>query len=87
MKLFHWYSKYLQNYSRGDIVIMAATVEEAREKAIKDFEANYDERHFITPDDEDRDENMHYHRKIIDNDIAKEPFVLEDGVIFIEGSN
>jgi len=66
---------------------MAATIEEARKKAIKDFEANYNERHFITPDDEDRDEDMRGHRETLNEDLAKEPFILEEGVIFIEGSN
>jgi hypothetical protein len=30
MQLFHWYSDALKNYARGNILVMAADVEQAR---------------------------------------------------------
>jgi hypothetical protein len=45
MQMFVWRSKYAENYGSGTIVVMAATVDDARSAAMAGF-AQYDRENF-----------------------------------------
>lgn len=91
--MFHWYSEYLRLYEKGDIVVMAESIEEARGKATKNFLDNFNERHGFTEKDyegsdnlnKDRAESLAHEQDVFNKDIAKEPFILEEGVMFVQG--
>lgn len=72
MKLYHWTSEYLAEYATGDIIVMAETVEEAREKA----RATFIEHRYSTDD---------FISERFERDIAEEPTEGQD-VYFIRGS-
>lgn len=92
MNLYHWNcSEALKNYSQGDIIVMAETVEQARIKARTQIEIFikearswwYDLNGELYPDDhEERDRFI----AKFEQDIAHEPELVELGAIFITGS-
>jgi len=90
MTLFRWRSRYLENYSSGDILVEAGTADEARALAIAAFEKHVREsRLFLRPDEHDRaldeDERESYERywQTFQADIAEEPAIIESGAVFI----
>ena len=93
MKLFQWDSQYLANYSDGTIIVVADSVKLARQKAIVEFERYYrtDDRSYLFDEagnlyDESDLTAMEEARQLFINDISKEPTIVEDGVVFIKGS-
>jgi len=93
MKLFHWYSDTLKQYMSGHIIVMAKTIEEARDVACIEFElwARREDSHFTWIfwngeffDEGSQDEWFEIITKF-KNDIEKEP-IDNDGAIFIMGS-
>ena len=78
MKMFHWTNtEFNEQYTGGDIIVIAETVFEAREKALKEFKRELER---YSPMNE-RDKKK---LKIFRKDIAEEP--KTKSVIFIAGS-
>ena len=95
MKLFHWNtSEALRQYARGNIIVMAETVDEARDIAKAEFEKFcrdesgpmgwkfYDESFW---DEYDKEVHETFMQKFYD-DIAKDP-IDNKVAIFIMGSS
>lgn len=98
MKLFHWnLSETLKQYSCGDIIVMAETLEQARAKAFEQFDV------WIQRDDSrfnwlclhlrgtkhwDNDDEEEYQGILqkLKSDLDKIPLDIDD-VIFIMGSS
>jgi CobQ-like glutamine amidotransferase family enzyme len=95
MKLYHWYSKVLAAYSDGDIVVMAESVEQARDKVYAQFkpldDGNPFEDHFLSCLHQlgDADYADEYDKKLsaLREDLNQEPTVIENGVVCIRGSD
>lgn len=94
MNLYHWHSKLMQAYGSGDIIVMADSVEEARDKARSQwapFEEGPTEDVYLTllRDTEDEDYYPVYGQRLseLNGDLAKEPTIVESGVLFIRGSD
>jgi hypothetical protein len=87
MKLYRWASNYFGDWAAGDIVVMAESVEAARALAIAKWEAGSG-KDLRDAYEEEPEDNDYYKQKIATffADIAKEPRVIEGGVIFIYGS-
>ena len=83
MNLYYWSSCYLQQYSKGFIVVAAISVEEAREKAIADFSRHIkEERYYV--DEEIEEEIEEENRQKFLKDISTEPTTTD--VLWINGS-
>jgi hypothetical protein len=98
MKLYHWYSKVLSAYSDGDIVVMAESVEQARDKVYAQFKPLDDGNPFEDPfliclhqlwDADYADYANIYDMKLsaLREDLNQEPTVIENGVVCIRGSD
>jgi CobQ-like glutamine amidotransferase family enzyme len=95
MKLYHWYSKVLSAYSDGDIVVMAESVEQARDKVYAQFKPLDDDNPFedhlliCLHQFEDADYADEYDKKLsaLREDLNQEPTVIENGVVCIRGSD
>ena len=94
MQLFSWKSGYLKDYSRGTIIVMAETVEDARVKVRKHFDVHFtkSESEWYPGDtptleellvDEENREKYNEKLAMFEEDIAKDPII--DDVLFIEG--
>ena len=93
MKLFHWHSVYLKQYSLGDIIVMAEEVDAARALARTEFEQrhlkkvrsygfSYSSLDELVTDEEER-ADFEEARKVFEADIAKEP-MEPAGFVFID---
>jgi alkanesulfonate monooxygenase SsuD/methylene tetrahydromethanopterin reductase-like flavin-dependent oxidoreductase (luciferase family) len=85
--LYHWSSTYLQNYGPGHVIVAADSPEEARQRALAQFDAFDRERHgwMYGPDDVyDDPEEIAARRRVFEADLAKEPEVRD--VLFVGGS-
>lgn len=79
MKMFHWRNtEFNEQYSGGDIIVLAENVEEARNKALIEYKKDLER---YSPMDEYDKKKL----KIFKKDIEKEPSTKES-VIFIAGS-
>jgi CobQ-like glutamine amidotransferase family enzyme len=95
MKLYHWYSKVLSAYSDGDIVVMAESVEQARDKVWSQFdplkEDNPFEDYYLQSlryiGDEDYMTEYLKKQNALREDLNKEPMQLISDVICIRGSD
>jgi CobQ-like glutamine amidotransferase family enzyme len=95
MKLYHWSSKVLSAYSDGDIVVMAESVEQARDKVYAQFkpldDGNPFEDHYLSclHQSGDADYADEYDKKlsVLREDLNQEPTVIENGVVCIRGSD
>jgi hypothetical protein len=92
MKLFHWWSDYLERYSSGHIIAMGETVEDARAIARSGLDAHYFRRYeylYSSLEEmlKDADELAEYReaQAKLEADLAQDPEVLP-GYIWIEGS-
>ncbi|RUX60174.1 hypothetical protein [Mesorhizobium sp. M7A.F.Ca.CA.002.12.1.1] len=94
MNLYHWaVASCLKEYSCGDIIVMAETVDEAREKA-KTKTDSYLKSHrswwwSYTAEreiHEDYVDDYNQFKRLLEEDMAHEPDVIESAVIFIRGS-
>lgn len=82
MPMYRWFSKMLERYLSGNIIVEAADVEAARLKAINYFETTYlEENDWLKYCDGE----INNKRKKLIKDISGEPEILE--AIFIEGSD
>lgn len=91
MKLFVWTSDYLKNYAPGTIAVAADSVEEARERAraamLADMRERYDYLYLgLTAHEALSDPDTAERRAQIEADLAREPEVLETGVLLVPGS-
>lgn len=94
MKVFHWNkSETLKRYACGDVIVVAETVEQAREKAVTDFVAwiekpesyyNFMVSSRVWWDNDDAEAYYELIEKF-KIDISEEPIELQD-TIFIMGS-
>jgi hypothetical protein len=85
--MFRWYSELLKQYGYGSIFVDAADVEDARRKALAEFDANprdaygpIEDRYF----DDELIEAVAESRTLLLKDLAKEPIV--QAVFFVPGS-
>lgn len=97
MNLYMWRSAAFANYYDGHIVVMAKNVDDARKIARERYERNVkkpyenstwswlvdDDGNFV--DDERKDEFIEK-MALFDNDIKEPPHLIEDGIVFIQGS-
>lgn len=84
MKIYHWVSHALKQYSLGDIVVCASSVDEARDIARREFPAyaqDYWSWLFIEGCDDTEDRDAKFAQ--FEADIAKEPTVAD--AVFIQG--
>ena len=90
MNLYVWRSKYLQSYGEGQIIALARSVEEAREKARLEYDRHSRERfsYFYDGVGEDYDDQaqLEVHRREFEADITEEPQIVASGCLFIQGS-
>jgi hypothetical protein len=92
MKMFVWQSEALRNYSSGTLVAMAETPDEARGLILERI-PNYAIEMCLVPvsarsmdDMEDWEkESFDAFMKKVASDLEKEPFVMKNSVLFIEG--
>jgi len=79
-KLFHWTSRALASYALGNIIVMAKSIQEAREKAVAQF---LDEFSWMLYDEERKAELIEQLRK----DLEDEPEVYHTAhAVLIMGS-
>ena len=89
--LFHWKSKYLSGWARGDIFVEAVSIERAREIALEKYKAHVLEHRMFAyegwePDEYDL-ERMEEYLAILQKDLEVEPTVYTDEAVFVEGSS
>lgn len=83
MKLFHWSSDALKQYRSGDILVIAADVAQARDRARAQFDAVCREHwEWMYLDPEDR-EDIDARLAQFEADIMREPDVAE--TVFLMG--
>jgi len=95
MKLYHWSSKILANYTVGDIIVMARNDEEARDKVFELFKPLEDGNPFedsylqLLQMNYDADFMEAYIEKLneLREDLNQEPTILTSGVALIEGGS
>ena len=75
MRLFRWNSEFLKQYSDGDIIVMAETADEARNKARVNV-GQSDAAYMIQMNG----------LEALERDLEREPEVIDSGVLYIEGS-
>lgn len=78
--LYHWRSAALKNYAHGHIMIVASSIERARQEAREHF-TEYAKEHWSFYDPEDLEAKL----REFDADIAKDP-VIGNATVFIHGS-
>ena len=92
MNLYHWYASCLKNYSDGDIIVMAPSLEEAKEK-VRAYAGTYlkyrYEWWFKTDGTLDPDCTEDYEEFLtkLERDLAADPVSLKHQTIFIRGSD
>ena len=94
MKLYHWNSKLLQAYGDGDIIVMAESVDEARNKVFRQFDPLEEGNPFedcytqMLYWDNDEDYPTEYMKRLnaLREDLNKEPMQPISDVICINGS-
>ncbi|ESX17866.1 hypothetical protein X766_15810 [Mesorhizobium sp. LSJC255A00] len=93
MNLYHWaLAECLKEYSCGDIIVMAETLDQAKEKAQAQMDPYLRESRswWWTYDSDKVDEwsqdDYDNFKRQFESDLAKEPDVIGNGVIFIRGS-
>lgn len=95
MNLYHWDRiKVLENYKLGDLIVMAETVDDAREIGFAALTAQAREEwsYFFDyetgkPADGDYEELWREKLKLIATDIRAEPKIVESGAVCIRGSD
>jgi len=95
MNLYHWHSTVLENWAKGDIVVMAENVEKARDKVYDQFKPLEDGNPFedfylqMLHVQEDEDFLDEYVKKLdlLRQDLNQEPTVVQTGVVCIRGSD
>jgi len=93
--LYHWSSESLKAYSEGDIIVMAETVEQARDKVYAQFnplaDGNPFEDHYLQMlklnDDEDLQYEYTEKLNVLREDLDKEPTIVSTDVVLIRGSD
>lgn len=87
MNLYKWKSKYLEVYKKGDIIVMAESVEFARDSARQAFMAHVNDRYDYLDTNDPNDAGMlETYRLMFERDIGVEPEVIEKGVVLVAGS-
>ena len=92
MHLFHWtWSKALQRYAPGNIIVMAANIQQAREKVmavIDQFIFEEDYWMFESKDQLDETDILEFAEKRarFEEDLSIKPITVMDGVILLKGS-
>lgn len=91
MFLFSWPSNYLQNYARGQIIVMAENAEAARAAARLRFEVHLRERYDLlfyglSQHEILVDKDICQKRALFEADIRPEPDRIE-GALFVSGSD
>lgn len=86
--LYRWSSRYLRNYSNGDIIVMAASVDEARRLATEEYN-RYDRVRYEWEyyEEFEADSSIASRLEIFQKDIAADPDVVNPAVLFISGSD
>lgn len=96
MKLYHWNSEVIRGVDPGDIVVMAESVEEARELVRNHFmeaEAEASRRFKEWYDTQELDHPGYFVRQqankldMLEADLAQKPKVIFTQVVFIPGSD
>ena len=84
MEMYHWHSSWLASYSTGDIVVMALTVDEARDAVRARFDDWLrEERSWLDPEDPEDDEDIAELRARMERDLAADP--TTERVLLIRG--
>lgn len=94
MNLYHWAAaSCLKEYSCGDIIVMAETVDAARQKAtgqmndfLKEHRSWWWDYAIEDKVDENYLEDYNAFKQLLEQDLVMEPDVIESAVIFIRGS-
>ena len=86
-----WQSEYLKHYARGYIFVEAPGVEQARVLALKKFETHVREKRLFIyegwePDEDDLDD-IERHLNTLKDDLSKDPVIIKNDAVFIEGSD
>lgn len=86
--LYRWSSRYLRNYGNGDIIVMAASVDEARRLATEEYH-RYDRVRYEWEyyEEFEADNSIADRLEIFQKDIAADPDVVDPAVLFISGSD
>lgn len=91
--LYHWsVAECLENYSSGDIIVMASSLEEAKQKARENIITYLkQERSWWFNEDGTLDEDFgkddyRSFMETLEEDLKKEPDTVESGTVFIRGS-
>jgi len=82
MTLYHWSSKTLKGWSDGDIIVVADSIEQAREYAMEKFKEEYD--YLIQMDttwDDDEAEYKYYNKFVAD--LHEDPIMIYNGPVAI----
>lgn len=85
MKLYKWDSDFLADYSSGDIITMAESVGEARERAREGFITWITEWRTWLLDAENKEE-YEQQKAVFEEDIKAGPEEIDTGSVFIRGS-
>lgn len=88
MNIYRWNSQALRRYAAGDVIVMAETPDQARQKA-RDFAWEHFKVKFdwlIEGDEEEADERFQKFKQDLERDLAEVPFRPVFDVVFIEGS-
>ena len=84
MNLYHWKSKALADYSDGNIIVVAESVEQAKVYAVEKFKTEYD---YLVEMDEFIDDLVTPVLTKLEKDLSKEPIIYHGPVaILINGS-
>ena len=92
MNLYHWpWAECLEEYSCGDIIVVAPSIEEARQKARANIDALLKGSRswwFRSDGTVDPDEAEYYREFIqkLERDLKKDPDLVQHGTIYIRGS-
>jgi len=81
MNLYEWRSRMLANFDTGHIIVMAPSIEEARELAREGYRKLLREYYAIEKGDEFDSEMQGF-----ENDLRDEPEIYDSSVIIIKGS-
>jgi len=93
MNLYHWSSETLADYSNGDIIVMAESVEKARDKVYEMYKplenGNPFEDCYLQQMHNNNDEDFmtQYTSKlnVLRKDLNEKPAILSNGVALISG--
>lgn len=95
MKIYYWErSEAMKDYYDGQIIVLASSLEEAKEKVRQKLQhrfGGYKERNpdshfglYLSDSQEDREQKIQKILEILEKDLEKEPITGQD-VIFIKG--